>query len=201
MKMNSKINNYLIHHGIKGQKWGVRRFQNKDGSLTVKGKERRIYSRNVKRNLEYVHDKNEIVKSLSKEEKNLLGASLDEDWIPEEHAVEISSNIAKTFLTKYNDKPISFLEIWTNGGRTGQIALATRPDEEYRGKGYASENVKKAIDWVERYGYKSIDELEWWADVSNEASNKLAKKYGFEFVRTGADDTANLYKRAVKKGR
>ena len=25
---------YLEHHGIKGQRWGVRRFQNKDGSLT-----------------------------------------------------------------------------------------------------------------------------------------------------------------------
>ena len=31
---------YLIHHGILGQKWGVRRFQNKDGSLTELGKER-----------------------------------------------------------------------------------------------------------------------------------------------------------------
>ena len=30
----------LCHHGIKGQKWGVRRFQNKDGSLTAKGKDR-----------------------------------------------------------------------------------------------------------------------------------------------------------------
>ena len=32
--------NELQHHGIKGQKWGVRRFQNKDGSLTPAGKER-----------------------------------------------------------------------------------------------------------------------------------------------------------------
>ena len=32
--------NELTHHGIKGQKWGVRRFQNKDGSLTTAGKER-----------------------------------------------------------------------------------------------------------------------------------------------------------------
>ncbi len=31
---------YLAHHGIKGQKWGVRRFQNKDGSYTPAGKER-----------------------------------------------------------------------------------------------------------------------------------------------------------------
>ena len=30
--------NALEHHGILGQKWGVRRFQNKDGSLTPKGK-------------------------------------------------------------------------------------------------------------------------------------------------------------------
>lgn len=29
---------YLAHHGIKGQKWGVRRYQNKDGSLTAEGR-------------------------------------------------------------------------------------------------------------------------------------------------------------------
>lgn len=29
---------YLMHHGIEGQKWGVRRWQNKDGSLTPEGK-------------------------------------------------------------------------------------------------------------------------------------------------------------------
>jgi hypothetical protein len=33
-------NNYLIHHGIKGQRWGIRRYQNADGSLTLAGKKR-----------------------------------------------------------------------------------------------------------------------------------------------------------------
>lgn len=35
--MNS---NELYHHGIKGQKWGIRRYQNEDGSLTDAGRKR-----------------------------------------------------------------------------------------------------------------------------------------------------------------
>lgn len=33
--------NYLMHYGVKGQKWGVRRYQNEDGSYTAAGKKRR----------------------------------------------------------------------------------------------------------------------------------------------------------------
>lgn len=31
---------YLMHYGVKGMKWGVRRYQNYDGSYTRKGLER-----------------------------------------------------------------------------------------------------------------------------------------------------------------
>lgn len=33
-------NLYLVHHGIEGQKWGIRRFQNEDGSVTPAGAKR-----------------------------------------------------------------------------------------------------------------------------------------------------------------
>lgn len=43
----------LTHHGIKGMKWGVRRYQNKDGSLTPAGKKR------------YSDDTNSVIKNMT----------------------------------------------------------------------------------------------------------------------------------------
>ena len=36
----SETESYLSHHGIKGMKWGVRQYQNSDGSLTEEGRKR-----------------------------------------------------------------------------------------------------------------------------------------------------------------
>lgn len=39
----------IEHHGVKGQKWGVRRYQNKDGTRTSAGKKQDKYTRTVRK--------------------------------------------------------------------------------------------------------------------------------------------------------
>lgn len=50
------IDNELQHHGVKGQRWGVRRYQNKDGSLTALG-ERRIAKLDARKKAEELKER------------------------------------------------------------------------------------------------------------------------------------------------
>lgn len=60
-------NNTLQHHGILGMKWGVRRFQNRDGSLTSAGKKRRADDSDTDENKQKQPQK-KTVKTMSDDE-------------------------------------------------------------------------------------------------------------------------------------
>ena len=70
----------LLHYGIKGMKWGVRRYQNKDGSLTPKGEAR------------YDRDKRE---NAAKKKENRIDLSQPDPkrWAKED--LDASANLAK----------------------------------------------------------------------------------------------------------
>lgn len=67
-----EYNNSISHHGIKGQKWGIRRYENSDGTLTEEGKKRYNYSDGIKS----IKDKYRIRKADAKKRLEKAG----EEW-------------------------------------------------------------------------------------------------------------------------
>lgn len=61
----------LYHHGIKGQRWGVRRYQNADGSLTAAGQKR--YDRDIREN-----------NSKKKENRAIIDGPDPKRWVTED---------------------------------------------------------------------------------------------------------------------
>lgn len=63
---------YLAHHGILGMHWGIRRFQNEDGSLTSAGRMQYCYDENRKHS---PHESDNVKKSgLSEKQKKAIAA-------------------------------------------------------------------------------------------------------------------------------
>jgi uncharacterized membrane protein YheB (UPF0754 family) len=103
----------IIHHGIKGQKWGIRRFQNEDGSLTARGQKKR--DREQKQNYKMVKkdfddytskNRDELYNRIMKETNKLTKEEITKNKVQE---------ITNKMLGKYGKKTIN--QIDRNGNK------------------------------------------------------------------------------------
>lgn len=108
---------YLVHHGILGQKWGVRRYQNKDGSLTSAGKKRA----------------SEIALNIVKDER---------DYHRKKH-IHYADESTRKYFDLYESIEGVYTEKQANKKRKEISRLADRADEEW--SRYHTRDVKHAL--------------------------------------------------------
>ena len=197
-------NTGLYHHGIKGQKWGVRRFQNPDGTLTLKGKRRygEEHTRTLKKGTEIQNISRRKLDPTNKRASRIYGAYTDSD---KAEYLDMMGNFQydgrgykNTFIVKKDIKIASEKEVV----RTVVEMFNDNPEamSKMMATAYNAVNMpmvfRKSTD-----GYKKK-----LSEMANDPDSRKSMKLGREFVQTipmtvKTSDVANdFYGRMVKKG-
>ena len=190
------MHNELYHHGILGQKWGVRRFQNKAGSYTVAGKKRRslrewkdeTYKPEGK-TLNRTYNERQILFTHGRDGKEITLEQTKNGGL----ARILAAGSKKVRQEQLN---LKYFDIKKDGKNIGEIEIAqVDPDtinatwlgirDKERGNGYATAVLMTAISECKKRGYKTMT-LEVPGDSPD--ARHIYEKLGFQAGKQLSED-------------
>ena len=169
----------LYHYGIKGQKWGVRRYQNKDGSLTAAGKKRRSSSDEV-RNMS-TDELRQKVRRLNNEQRYIdltksSSSSISKTAVGIERVSRVGGD-ANRIYKSMNGENNPYSKVANQGidamSRTAR--LTKKIDSNVRSKNDTSKALKKLETMSDADLAKEVDRLDLEQQYSRLNNSKIRR--------------------------
>lgn len=165
--MNDWGKDYLAHHGILGMKWGIRRYQNEDGSLTKAGKDRYSVSKEKLKSdaKALIGDRGTYSFDAHSAQIDKLSSELATDY--DDYYKSLKSD------TKFKERVMSKLHADFGDGCDDPDYFEMVADEHIAD--VCNEMLPKTISKKREELFREIDS---YYDEAKDVSKKLLEKYG-----------------------
>ena len=204
-------NGELYHYGVKGMKWGVRRYQNKDGTLTEAGKKRLVNKVEKTMRSKNVPTPAEAAEPLSRDRAikrayKLMTASNAKRELDEAHEFEVSFHNNAKLVDEYREKAATRIgkERGWSKEEIAQVVDSFKNDDgdfghaysfsEYcRDKGVDEQRYrKKCQDTLKAYS-KACDDYakEWLGSCGDKTVWELTTQTGYHYQSTATEIVSN----------